>query len=329
MSEKMKAVVVRENGVQIASVDRPQPKPSQLMIKVRSCSVNRSDLLTVQGQNFGHVGGGSEKVMGASFCGEVVEAGAECKGFSPGDRVMGVGAAGWAEYALSDWRTTLPFPSDEMDYIQAGSLLSAVATMHDAIVTNGEFKAGQSILIQGASSGVGIMGLQIGKFLGAKLVFGTSTNPERRDKLKDFGADFSLDSNDETWVDHVLEATDGEGVNLIIDNVSGSTTNQNLRATALNGRIINVGRLGGLNADFNSDLHAERRIIYIGTTGRTRSQAEKIEVIRLAKNDLWEAVGQGKLTMPIDSTFHFSDASSALERMAENKHFGRIMLEVS
>jgi NADPH2:quinone reductase len=328
MSEnKMQAVILTEDGVTLAEVDRPEVKSTQVLVKVASCSVNRSDLLTTQGKNYGHVGGAA-KVMGAACCGEVVEVGSDVSGVSLGDRVMAVGAAGWAEYALADYRRTLPVP-DGMDLIQGGTFSSAFLTMHDAIVTNGEFKSGQSILIQGASTGVGIMGMQMGKHLGASLVIGTSTNADRRARLGEFGADLALDSSDPGWVDQVLEATDGKGVDLIIDQISGSIFNQTMAATKIHGRIVNVGRLGGENAEFDFNMLAERRLTYIGTTGRTRSLEEHAEVFRSAKADLWDAMEAGVFKMPIDSTFDLSEASAALERSAANKHFGRIMLTVN
>ena len=102
------------------------------------------------------------------------------------------------------------------------------------------------------------------------MVIGSSTDATRRGRLKEFGADLAVDSSDPGWVDQVLKATDGEGVDLIVDQVSGKVANQNLAATRIKGRIVNVGRLGGTHAEFNFDLHAARRINYIGVTFRTR-----------------------------------------------------------
>ena len=113
---------------------------------------------------------------------------------------------------------------------------------------------------------------------GAKLVIGSSTDAMRRGRLKEFGADLAVDSSDPGWVDQVLKATAGEGVDLIVDQVSGKVASQNLAATKIKGRIVNVGRLGGTHADFNFDLHAARRINYIGVTFRTRSIEEIREI---------------------------------------------------
>src|SRR3979409_175665 len=128
--------------------------------------------------------------------------------------------------------------------------------MHNGVGPNGGLQPGQSVLIQGASSGVGLMAMQIAKHKGAKLVIGSSTDPARRERLKEFGADLAVDSSDPGWVDQVLKATDGKGVDLIVDQVSGKVANQNLAATRVLGRIVNVGRLGGTHGDFNFHLHA-------------------------------------------------------------------------
>ena len=323
----MKAITLGGAGIEVADIDPPSPKPVQVLVRVHACGLNRSDLLTTQGQSFGHVGGAA-KVIGGEFTGEVVEVGSDAEGFSVGDRVMCRGAAGWAEYALANWRRTLPIPSADISYEQAATIGGATQTMHDAIVTNGRFAAGQTTLFQGASSGQGLMGMQIARAKGAKLVIGTSTDAGRRGRLAEFGADIALDSRDDSWVDRVLEATDGAGVDVTIDMVSGHVANQNMKATAVNGYVINVGRLGGTAGEFDFDLHAERRIHYIGTTSRTRTIEESGEVARLARDDLWDAVAAGELTLPIDKVFALEDARAALDRMAANEHFGKIVLRV-
>jgi len=187
-------------------------------------------------------------------------------------------------------------------------------------------QAGQSVLIQGASSGVGLMAMQIAKLKGARIVIGSSTDAKRRARLKDFGADLAVDSSDAGWVGQVLEATNGEGVDLIVDQVSGKIASQNLAATKIKGRIVNVGRLGGTHADFNFDLHAARRINYIGVTFRTRSIEEIREIFDEVRNDIWAAVESRQLQLPIDSVFAFDDIGKAFEHMEANKHLGKIVV---
>jgi NADPH2:quinone reductase len=170
------------------------------------------------------------------------------------------------------------------------------------------------------------MGLQIAKMKGAKPVMGSATNDARRARLKDFGADLAVDTRDEKWADQVLEATGGKGVNLTVDMVSGPLVNPLMKATAVLGRIINVGRLGGVTAEFNFDLHAMKRIDYIGVTNRNRTLDELREVMRLMHEDLWDAVTAGKLTLPVDRTFPLEQAIEAQAYMKANQHFGKIAL---
>jgi NADPH2:quinone reductase len=217
-------------------------------------------------------------------------------------------------------------PAD-ISFEDAATLPVALGTMHDALVTNGRLKRGESVLIQGASSGVGLMAMQIAKLLGAKIVIGTSTNAGRRARLKEFGADLAVDTSDPKWPDLVLEATGGAGVNLMIDQVSGALMNASMRATAILGRIVNVGRLGGGKAEFDFDLHANRRIAYIGVTHRTRSVDELREETRAMWADLADAVKARKLTLPIDRVFPLAEAKAAQEYMRANKHFGKILLK--
>jgi NADPH:quinone reductase-like Zn-dependent oxidoreductase len=170
------------------------------------------------------------------------------------------------------------------------------------------------------------MALQIAKLLGTKLVIGTSTNADRRARLKEFGADLALDTKDVNWPDIVRSATNDLGVNLIIDQVSGSLINGNMKAAAIRGRIVNVGRLGGDKAEFDFDLHAKRRITYIGVTHRTRSIDELPEETRAMWADLANAVRTKKLNLPIDKIHPLDQAKAAQEYMRGNQHFGKILL---
>lgn len=320
----MKAFIYGANGAAVADAPQPSPKGTQVLVRVRACGLNRADLGMTKGHAHGSAGGVGT-VLGMEWAGEIAEVGPDAKGVKVGDRVMGSGAAAFAEYTLADYGRLFPIPSG-MDFDMAATLPVALTTMHNALVTNGELQAGQSVLIQGASSGVGLMALQIAKLKGAKTVIGSSTDATRRGRLKEFGGDLAIDSSDPGWVDQVLKATGGEGVDLIIDQVSGKVANQNLAATKVLGRIINVGRLGGSHGDFNFDLHAARRISYIGVTFRTRSVAEIREIFNQVRSDIWAAVESGKLKLPIDKVFAFKDIVTAFEHMEANKHLGKIVV---
>ncbi len=321
----MKAAVLGENGIEIREVARPVPGPAQVLVKVRAAGLNRADLIMASGARHGNAGGPGS-VLGLEFAGEVEAVGSEVTSVRPGQRVMCSGNGGYAEYAVADWGRVSPIPANNMGYEVAATLPVALQTMHDAVVSNGRLKAGEAVLIQGASSGVGLMGLQIAKLKGARLVIGTSTNAARRARLKEFGADLAVDTTEANWSTRVLEVTDGAGVDLIVDQVSASVANENLKATAIRGRIVNVGRLGGFKGEFDFDLHALRRIDYIGVTFRTRTLEEVREIVQRMRADLWGDVEAGRLRLPIDRTFSLDQAAAALAHMRANAHFGKIVL---
>ena len=321
----MKAVTLGDDGVEIKELPNPEPTSEQVLVKVKSCGLNRSDLLETQGQSFGHTGGDT-KIIGGEFAGEIVELGEGVEDLKVGDKVMCRGGSGWAEYAVANHKRAIKFNPEQISWEQAASIQGNLQTMHDAIVTNGKFISGQSVFIQGASSGVGIIGLQIAKALGASLVLGSSTNQNKLSKLSSYGADILIDTSKENWLDEVLDVTEGKGVDVLIDMLSGDFVNKNMEATKINGHFINIGRLAGMNGNFNYDLHAKRRLHYVGTTGRTRSVEENLEVARVANKDLWDHVVDGKIRHVIFKTFRLNEASDALNIMNKNKHFGKLVL---
>ena len=320
----MKAYVYGANGAEIAEVAKPVPKGTQVLIRVRACGLNRADLGMTKGHAHGSAGGAGT-VLGMEWAGEVAELGPGAKGVKIGDKIMGSGGAAFAEYTLTDHGRLFRTPSN-MNFEDAATLPVALSTMHNAVVTNGALQPGQSVLIQGASSGVGLMAMQIAKLKGASIVIGSSTDAMRRGRLKEFGADLAVDSSDPGWVDQVLKATGGEGVDLIVDQISGKVASQNLAATKIKGRIVNVGRLGGTHADFNFDLHAARRINYIGVTFRTRSIEEIRDIFSEVRKDIWPAVESRQLQLPIDKVFAFNDIGKAFGHMEANKHLGKIVV---
>ena len=316
----MKAAIAGEKGAEVRDVPKPKPAANEVLIRARASSLNRADLLAASR------GGGAP--LGLECAGEVEAVGSDVTGVKPGDRVLASAAGGHAEYVLTDAGRVHRIPANNMTYEQASCLPVALQTMHNAIITAGRMRRGETLLMQGASSGVGLMGMQIGKLMGASPVIGTSTNPERRARLSDFGCDLALDLSDPKWPDEVKKATGGKGVDVIVDMISGGA-NQNLEAAAVLGRIVNVGRLGGNKGEFNFDVHALKRIDYIGVTFRTRSLDEIREINRLMRADLWPAVEAGKLSLPIYKTYPLDDLAEALALMRANQHFGKIVISIA
>jgi NADPH2:quinone reductase len=324
----MKAAVLGPAGIEIHDLEKPAPKPNEVLIRVRASALNRADLIVASGHRHGAVGGVGARI-GLECAGEVEAIGSEVSSVRPGDRVMATAPGGIAEYAVTDFARVHVIPANTMTYEQAAALPVALGTMHNAIVTAGRLQRGETLLMQGASAGVGLMGMQIAKLMGASLVMGASTNPERRARLREFGCDLALDSTSPGWPDQVKEATGGRGVDVIIDLVSAAVANQNLAAASILGRIVNVGRLGGMKGEFDFDLHAAKRIDYIGVTFRTRTIEEIREINRLMRADLWGALKAGKLALPIFKTFPLARIAEALDLMRANQHFGKIAIAMS
>jgi NADPH2:quinone reductase len=164
--------------------------------------------------------------------------------------------------------------------------------------------------------------------LGARKVIGTSTDPARRAKLTGFGADVAVDPSQPQWVQQVLEATGGKGVEVVVDQVTGKQFAQTMQTAAIGGRIVNVGRLGGAGGEFDFQLHALRRVSYIGVTFRTRSVQEIRALNTRMLEDLGTAIADRRLRLPIDKVFPLVQAAEALARMSANAHFGKIVLAV-
>ncbi len=323
----MRAIVSSSDGPILQDIAEPTPGAEEILVRVKAASLNRADLAMLKGAAHGKVGGMGAP-LGLEWAGEIVRTGDAVTGWRIGDRVMAAGGNAYADYAIGHQRRLYAIP-EQLSYEQAATLPVALQTMHDAIATNGRLEPGQSVLIQGASAGVGLMGLQVAKLLGAGLVVGTSTSPERRARLAEFGADLALDTKAADWVAQLREATDGRGVDLLIDQVAGPLMTANLHATRIGGRIVNVGRLAGNRAEFDFDLHALRRITYVGVTFRTRSAAEVEEINRLTTQALLPALAEGRLLLPIDRVYPLDQAPEAFVRMARNEHFGKIVLSLA
>ena len=321
----MRGAVLTPQGIVIGDLPVPRPAKAEVLVRVRASSLNRADLFLVDGKTHGGHGGAGT-VLGLEWSGDVVGVGADVTAFKVGDRVMCSGIGGLAQYAVADWRKVFAFPERDIGYQVAACLPVSLRTTHVSIATVGKLQKGESVLVLGASSGVGLMSLQVAKLLGAGLAIGTSTKSKRRQLLKDFGADVAIDSGDPRWVEQVLELTQGRGVDLLIDFLAGPLINDSMRATSVGGRIVNVGRMAGETGHFDFDLHSMRRIQYLGTTFRTRTADEVAEIQRQVRVDLWPALEAGELGVPIDATFPLERVTEAFELMRANAHFGKIVV---
>lgn len=329
----MKAVVIirKEQGGTMAlqEIPIPKPRPEELLIQVKAAALNRADLFRVQGT---YVMTGSTKtegrpeIVGGEAAGVVVDMGQDVAGFAKGDRVMGMCDGGYAEFTTLHQKLAMAVP-ERLSWEEAATIPISYMTEHNALVTNGRLRAGESVLINGASSGVGVAAVQIARLWGAKPVIGLSGSPAKLEALKALGVDVGINYRTENFKEAVLSATDGKGVDLIIDHVGGPHLKDNLKCMALKARLVSVGRLGGEIGQLNMDLLALKRLELIGVTFRTRTFTERIEIARLMISDLLPALEDGRLKPVVACVFPLDQATEAHQYMATNAHFGKIVLK--
>ena len=328
----MKAmVIVREKKgatLKWRDVPEPEPGPGQLLMRVKAAGLNRADIFQLKGlYEMDRTAGGSLTIAGLEAAGEVVGIGKDVSGFSRGDRIMGLCPGGYAELATLDHRLAMPVPAT-LGWEEAASISIAHMAEYNALVTNGRLQAGETVLINAASSGVGVAAVQIAKFYGAKMVIGTVGTPKKLGALKALGMDLGINYRTENFADAVLDATDGQGADVIVDHVGGAWLKDNLRCMAVEGRLISVGRLGQGTGELDMDLMALRRLKLIGVTFRTFTIEERATVAREVVRELLPALADGRIKPVIDRVFPVKEALEAMAYMTLNEHVGKIVLKV-
>ncbi len=324
------AVVVQETTgkrIEVREVPRPAPGDNEVLVRVRAAGANRADLA----MNVGHFKGAgavlAAPIAGLEFAGEIAEVGPGVAGVEPGDRVMAMGQGAFADYACIDHRLLIPIP-DTLTWEEAASLPVALMTTHDAMMTNGNLKPGESVLIQGVTSAVGLAAFQIARLKGASPVIGTSTSDRKLIAMKEWGLDVGINASTEDVVGRVLEATGGRGADLIIDMIGGPAIDQNMRAAAVKARIIDVGRMGGLKGEIDLDLHSLKRISFIGVTFRTRSVEEIQTIIALMVGDIWPEIAARRVRLPIDRAVALHEIADVYGHMRSNTHLGKVVVKL-
>ena len=322
---KAAVIVAGEKGptLEIRDAAAPTPGPHELLIAVKAIGLNRADL--ARGGAAGK--DGSLPIAGMEVAGEVIDMGAEVRGFEKGDRVMSMTRNAYAEVAVADSRVAMKVPA-HMNWAQAAGTPTVLLTAHDALVTNGLFRPGEAVLIQGVAAGVGLAAIQIARVLGASVVLGTSRNEAKLEKLEEMGLDVGILAGRDDTASACREATQGRGADVILDNIGAGVLAQNLDAAAILGRIVSIGRLGGKVEPLDLDEVARKRLSIVGVTFRTRNDAEKADITARALADLGKVLEAGKLDPLIDRTFPLDAALQAQEYMKSNAHLGKVILEV-
>ncbi len=327
----MKAMLIvrgKEGGkLQWQDVAQPVPGPGELLMRVKATALNRADLYQLKGTYDPTQRPADGIIAGLEAVGEVAALGRDAVGFEIGDRIMSICSGGFAEFATVDHRLAMPVPA-RLTWEEAATIPIACMTEHNALITNARLQPGEAVVVNAASSGVGVAAIQIAKLFGAQPVIGTASTPAKLAALTALGTDVGINYRTENFADVVLAATGGVGADVIIDHVGGAWLPQNLHCMAVKGRLISVGRLGQTSGELDLELMARKRLQLIGVTFRTRTLAEKIAIVRGVVADLLPALADGRLRPVIDRIFPLEAAPEAQAYMESNMQIGKIILKL-
>lgn len=315
-------IVPGADGVALEARDVPQPdaKEGQLVVRVRAASFNRGEWIP------GH-GAATAKPAGSECAGEVASIGSGVTGFSIGERVMGRCSGGFAEYATMDAREALRMPP-ALSFEQAAAIPLVFMVVHDMLVTHGRLRAREWLLVAGVSAGVGVAALQVAKVLGAKVI-GTSGSPEKLERLAALGLDVGVATRGPGIYDAAMRATDGKGVDLVVNNVGGTVFAECVRALAYQGRLATVGYLDRtLEATLDLEaLHAKRLTLF-GVSNRLRPAAERALTVRGFERDLLPYFADGRLVPLIDRVFSFAEIAQARAYFDSSATLGKVVVRL-
>lgn len=309
--------------VEVQTVAEPQVSPGKVLIRVRASGLNRGEITQAR-----DLRAGDPITAGVEFAGEVVEVGQGVNRWRKGDRVMGHGRGCQAHYVLADPRALMAVP-ERLSWVEAATFPNAFITAHDAVVTNGALRAGESVLVNGASGGVALASIQIASLLGAKPVIATSRSAAKLGRLAVFGVDVGIDSTRDSQTEAVMAATSQRGVDLIVDTVGGPVFEANMKSLAVKGRLVQIARLGSPTATIDLAQLWLKRLKLIGVTFRTRTEEERLQCIEACARDLLGPLGAGRIRLPVDRTFPMEDIGEAHAYLQRDQHIGKVVLTVA
>jgi NADPH:quinone reductase len=311
-------------NVEIREVTVPKPGEHQVLIRIHAAGINRGELTRIHDHKLN--GDAKPLPVGNECAGEVAEVGPGVTKVKIGDRVMCRCNGGIAEAVVIDERAAMPI-ADSMSWTDAASLPNICITAHDALTASGRLRAGESMLVNAASSGVGVATIQIAKLLGASPVMATSRSAEKLQKLKPLGIDVGIVTSED--LDPAARAaTGGKGVDVVIDNVGAIVLRDTVKAMAYRGRIVQVGRLDSSVGEIDLNLLAMKRVSLVGTSFRMRNAEETIQASEAFAKAMLPAVHDGRLRAVVDRTFPMNEVKQAYDYMETNEQIGKIVLTV-
>jgi NADPH2:quinone reductase len=326
----MKAVEITSYGapevLRLGARPAPIDGAGEVVIRVNASGVNRPDVL----QRMGHypVPPGASDIPGLEVAGVIVsgDAGAmAAAGLKLGDRVCAlVAGGGYAELCVAPIGQCLPVPEGLSD-IEAASLPETFFTVWSNVFERAHLQPGESLLIQGGSSGIGVTAIQIAKAMGATVLV-TAGSDDKCAACVALGADQAINYKTSDFVEEVKKLTQGQGVNVILDMVAGSYVAREIECLAEDGRLVIIAVQGGIKAEINAGLVLRKRLTVTGSTLRPRSIEFKAAIAKALKEKVWPLISAGKIKPVVHSTFAAADAAKAHALMESNSHTGKIVL---
>ena len=327
LPESMTSIAIREPGGPDMLVPREQPVPApgqgEILVRVAAAGVNRPDVMQRQGHY--PPPKGATEIPGLEIAGEVVQVGPGVTRWNKGDKVMAlVVGGGYAEYCLAFASHALPVPPS-LSMIEAAAIPETFFTVWHNVFERGRLAAGETLLVHGGSSGIGTTAIQLGKAFGARVIV-TAGTPEKCDACRRLGADLAINYHTEDFVALSKQATQGAGVDLILDMVGGDYVGRNYEAAAVEGRIVQIAFLASSRVTVYLMRLMLKRLTHTGSTLRARAVADKAAIAQAVEKNVLPLLASGRVKPLIDSTFPLTQASAAHARMESGKHIGKIVL---
>ena len=325
----MKAIVLNGFGapevLTLGEAPKPEPKPDDLLVRVRVSALNRAD--TLQRRGLYPPPPGDSEILGLELAGEGEAWGSAVKGFKKGQRVFGlVGGGGYGEFALLDHQMAMPIP-DDWSYEQAAAVPEVYFTANETVFVQGGLQSGETVLVHAGGSGVGTAAIQMAHHIGATVYF-TAGSADKIERAMALGATAGINYKTQDFVEEVKRLTGGAGVDLIEDFLGASYLARNMAALKTKGRLVIVATMGGTKTEIDLNLLMRKRLAIFGSVLRARPLEEKRAVTKRFLDRWMQPLREGAIKPIIDSTFPLAKAREAHERMESNLNFGKILLTV-
>jgi len=330
MTKTMRMVDHRPGGaaecLRLIEATLPTPGADEVLIKVAFAGVNRPDVLQRSG-NYPPPSDASP-FLGLEVSGEVVAVGEAVQGLKVGDMVCALTpGGGYAEYCCAPAAHCLPVPNG-LSLAQAAALPENYFTVWTNLFERGHLTRGETILVHGGSSGIGLTAIQLANQFGVR-VLATAGSEEKLAACRLAGASDTINYREEDFVDAVQKLTNGDGVNMILDMVGGTYIQRNIDSLALEGRLVQIAFLEGSQVELNVMAIMLKRLTFTGSTLRARPKADKASIATALRTHVWPLLEEGRCLPIVHATFPLDQASQAHQLMESSKHIGKIILEVA